>query len=50
MDASHTSIRMVTSVIGYVGTDVAATTSSGAASLRTDINYVNDNLLERLDL
>ena len=32
--------------IGYVGTDVAATTSSGAASLRTDINYVNNNLLK----
>ena len=32
--------------IGYVGTDVAATTSSGAASLRTDIDYVNNNLLK----
>ena len=32
--------------IGYIGTDVAATTSSGAASLRTDIDYVNNNLLK----
>ena len=32
--------------IGYVGTDVAATTSSGAASIRSDLNYVNNNLLK----
>ena len=32
--------------IGYVGTDVAATTASGAASIRSDLNYVNNNLLK----
>ena len=32
--------------IGYVGTDVAATTSSGAASIRSDLDYVNNNLLK----
>ena len=31
---------------GYVGTDVAATTAAGAASIKTDIDYVNNNLLK----
>ena len=32
--------------IGYIKTDLDAKSSSGAASLRTDINYVNNNLLK----
>ena len=32
--------------VGYVGTDVAATSESGAASIRNDIDFVNNNLLK----
>jgi hypothetical protein len=31
---------------GYVGTNVAASSESGAASIKTDIDYVNNNLLK----